>query len=178
MKKILVICASPRTGSNSEALADQFIRGAKEKGNEAEKIRLFEKKIHYCAGCQGCLSLHHCVKMDDADLIGEKMIRADVIVFATPVYFYSMDGELKVLIDRQCGYYERISNKEVYYFLSAWDPEKKNLERAVEALRGFTTECLSGTVEKGLILAGGVNDRGEIKSHPEYQEAYEMGLKA
>jgi putative NADPH-quinone reductase len=178
MKKILVISASPRKGGNSDLLADQFIKGAKEAGNEAEKIRLSEKSIHYCQGCQVCLKKGICVKPDDADEIGKKMIAADVIVFATPVYFYSMSGQLKVLIDRMCAYYEKMTGKDIYYLITAWDPDTNNLKSVLEAVRGFTLGCLTGAEEKGTIMAGGVSERGDIKTHKEYQEAYQMGLKA
>ena len=61
-KKILVISASPRKGCNSDTLCDEFIRGAQETGNEAEKVFLRDKKIGYCTGCGVCNSTHQCVQ--------------------------------------------------------------------------------------------------------------------
>jgi multimeric flavodoxin WrbA len=107
----------------------------------------------------------------------EKMINADVIVLATPVYFYTMDGQLKTFIDRCVPRYTEISNKEFYFILSAADTEKGNLKPAIEGLRGFTRDCLDGTKEKGIIYGVGAWQAGEIKKSSVYQEAYEMGKK-
>jgi multimeric flavodoxin WrbA len=175
-KKVLVISASPRKGGNSDLLADQFVKGALEAGNQVEKVRLSELKIHYCQGCQVCLDKGICIKPDDADTLGEKMVQADVIAFATPVYFYSMAGQLKVFFDRQCGRYTKMSNKDFYYFVTAWDPNKENLKPTIEAIRGFVTGCLDNPHEKGIVLGNDVGEKGAIKSKPEYQEAYTLGL--
>ena len=95
MKTILILSASPRKGGNSDLLCDQFAKGAAEAGHKVEKVRLAEKKIGYCTGCYACQKLHKCVQKDDANELVEKMLAADVIVLATPVYFYSMDAQLK-----------------------------------------------------------------------------------
>ena len=100
MKKVLVISSSPRKGGNSDLLCDEFIRGASDVGNEVEKIRLAEKNVGFCKACYACQKLGKCFQNDDANEIIEKMLSADVIVLATPVYFYSMDAQLKAL--EQC----------------------------------------------------------------------------
>lgn len=89
-KKILVISTSPRKGGNSDALADAFIRGAQESGSSVEKVTLYDKTIGFCRGCLTCQSTGRCVIRDDADAIAQKMGEADVIVFATPIYYYGM----------------------------------------------------------------------------------------
>ncbi len=99
-KKILVISTSPRKGGNSETLADAFIRGAKGTGNQVEKICLYDKMISFCRGCLACLKSHRCVIHDDADIIAQKMKEADVLVFATPIYYYEMCGQMKTMLDR------------------------------------------------------------------------------
>ena len=76
----------------------------------------------------------------------DKMVNADVIVFATPVYFYTMDAQLKTLIDRTVPRYTEMVNKEVYYILTAADTNAANLEKTVESIRGFTLDCLDGAV--------------------------------
>ena len=97
-KKVLILSSSPRRGGNSDTLCDEFMRGAIESGNEAEKFFLRDKTIHYCTGCSTC-SLHGkpCPQKDDAAEIIEKMVAADVIVMATPVYFYTMSAQMKTL---------------------------------------------------------------------------------
>ncbi len=175
-KKILILCASPRRGGNSETLADEFARGATEAGNSVRKIALGEKKINYCKACYACAENGECVQKDDMAEIIDKMISADVIVFATPVYFYSMSGQMKVLIDRTVGSYMQMKNKEVYFILTCWDGKKENLQGTVEALRGFTRDCLEGTKERGILYGTGLANADEAaKNKAKMNEAFEMG---
>ena len=96
MKQVLLISSSPRRGGNSDLLCDQFLRGAADAGHCAEKIFLAEKTIHYCTGCGACANATRpCVQHDDVAEILEKMVAADVIVLATPVYFYTMCAQLR-----------------------------------------------------------------------------------
>ena len=100
-KKILILSGSPRKSGNSDLLCDAFASGAKETGNEVEKIRVGAKKIAYCSACYYCREHGgKCVHQDDVAEILQKMIDADVIVLASPVYFYSIDAQLKAVIDR------------------------------------------------------------------------------
>lgn len=177
-KKILVISASPRKGGNSDTLCDEFIRGAKEAGNEVEKVFLRDRKIGYCTGCGVCNSTHQCVQQDDMADILDKMVKADAIVMATPVYFYTMDAQMKTLIDRTVPRYTEISNKDFYFIVTAADTNQTMLERTIEGFRGFTEDCLNNPHEKGILYGTGVWQAGEIKNRPEMKQAYEMGRKA
>ena len=176
MKNILVISASPRKGGNSDVLCDEFIKGAQQAGHKVEKIFLRNFKVNYCTGCGVCNSTHKCVQKDDMAEIMDKMVNADVIVFATPVYFYTMDAQLKTLIDRTVPRYTEMVNKEVYYVLTAADTNAANLEKTVESIRGFSLDCLDGAVEKGILYGTGVWDKGEVQSSAHMKTAYEMGL--
>ena len=111
-----------------------------------------------------------------AEILG-KMVSADVIVLATPVYFYSMDGQMKTFIDRTVPRYTEITDKDFYFIMTAADTEKANLERTLEAFRGFTEDCLDGAREAGIIYGTGAWKIGEIKNTTSYNEAYEMGKK-
>lgn len=141
-KKVLILSSSPRRGGNSDTLCDEFMRGAIESGNEAEKFFLRDKTIHYCTGCSTC-SLHGkpCPQKDDAAEIIEKMVAADVIVMATPVYFYTMSAQMKTLIDRCCGLYTEMKNKEFYFIVTAAEDDRKLMERTVDTFQGFL-DCL------------------------------------
>ncbi len=176
-KKVLIISASPRKGGNSDLLCDQFILGAKEAGHNVEKIFLRNYKINYCLGCGVCNTKHVCVQKDDMKALLDKMVDADVVVLATPVYFYTMDAQLKTFIDRCVPRYTEISDKDVYFIVSAADTDKKNLAPTIEGLRGFTRDCLEGTKEKGIIHGTGAWQIGEVKELPIYKKAYEMGKK-
>lgn len=176
MKKVLLISSSPRKNGNSDLLCDQFRKGAIDAGHRAEKIFLAEKKIHYCTGCGACANATRpCVQKDDVAEILEKMVEADVIVLATPVYFYTMCAQLKTLIDRSCPRYTAISNKEFYFILTAADSNRSAMNRTLESLRAFTEDCLECSQEKGVLLGLGVTDRGMVKNTPACREAYEMG---
>lgn len=176
MKKVLLISSSPRKNGNSDLLCDQFRKGAIDAGHRAEKIFLAEKKIHYCTGCGACANATRpCVQKDDVAEILEKMVEADVIVLATPVYFYTMCAQLKTLIDRSCPRYTAISNKEFYFILTAADSNRSAMNRTLESLRAFTEDCLECSREKGVLLGLGVTDRGMVKNTPACREAYEMG---
>lgn len=101
MKKVLILSGSPRKGGNSDILCDEFARGAIDSGNEVEKIRISEKNVGYCRACYYCRDHKgECVLKDDMAEILQKMIDADVIVLVSPVYFYSIDAQLKAVIDR------------------------------------------------------------------------------
>lgn len=175
-KKVLLLSASPRKGGNSDILCDEFMKGAIDAGNDAEKIFLRDKKINYCTGCGLCNTNNYsaCSQQDDMTEIVEKMIAADVIVMATPVYFYTLDAQMKTLIDRCCARYPQMSGKEFYFIVTAADSSKRSLDRTFECFRGFT-DCLSGAVEKGLIYGAGVWQKGEVLNTSLVKEAYDAG---
>lgn len=174
-KKVLILSASPRKSGNSDLLCDQFMFGAKEAGNQAEKIFLRDKKINYCTGCGTCFNRgEDCSQKDDMDEVLKKMISADAIVMATPVYFYTMNAQMKTLIDRTCSRYTEISEKDFYFIATAADNSKQAMERTFEGFRGFTS-CLEGAKEKGIIYGTGSWKIGDIKGSKAMEQAYEMG---
>ncbi|WP_206809946.1 flavodoxin family protein [Paradesulfitobacterium ferrireducens] len=173
-KKVLVLSASPRKGGNSDLLCDQFLLGAREAGNQVEKIFLRDKKIGYCTGCESCYINHKCVQKDDMAEILDKMIAADVIVMATPVYFYTMNAQMKTLIDRTVPRYEEITGKEFYFIVAAADSSKQSMERTLDGFRGFTL-CLNGAKEKGVVYGVGAWHKGDINGSAAMQQAYKMG---
>lgn len=175
MKNVLIISSSPRKNGNSDTLCDRFSEGAKTSGNTVEKIFLASKNIGYCRGCGVCNSTHKCVQNDDMKAILDKMTEADVIVLATPVYFYSIAGQMKTFIDRTVPRYTEIKNKDFYFIMTAADSDKASLERTMETFRGFTEDCLPGAREAGIIYGVGAWEKGRIKSTSAYNEAYEMG---
>lgn len=174
-KKILILSGSPRKGGNSDLLCDEFMRGAIDAGNKVEKIRIAEKKIGYCSACYYCQeSGGVCAKKDDMAEILQKMIDSDVIVLASPVYFYSIDAQLKTVIDRTVARWTEVKNKELYYIVTSADEEKESQERTLECFRGYA-DCVEGAKETGVIYGTGVYRPGEIKNTTAFAEAYEMG---
>jgi multimeric flavodoxin WrbA len=173
-KKVLVLSASPRKGGNSDLLCDQFMLGARDAGNQTEKIFLKDKEIGHCTGCGSCYTSHKCVQKDDMAEVLEKMIAADAIVMATPVYFYTMNGQMKTLIDRTCPRYTEISNKEMYFIVTAADSRTQAMQKTLDGFRGFTS-CLTGAEEKGIIYGTGAWNMGDINGSKAMVQAYEMG---
>ena len=138
MKKILVIKTSLRFNSNSDILADEFAKGAKDAGNDVEVISLKDKKIAFCIGCMTCQNTKKCIFNDDANEITDKMCEADVIVWATPVYYYSISGQMKTLIDRANSLYVRDRKfKEVYLLVTAAEDEPYTPKGAIKAVQGW-----------------------------------------
>lgn len=116
-KKVVVLSTSLRSNSNSELLAKSFVEGTKESGNEVEYISLKNKDIRFCIGCLACQKLGHCVIKDDVTDIIDSVLYADVVVWATPIYYYEMSGQMKTLIDRLIQCILKIISLEMYIFL-------------------------------------------------------------
>jgi len=177
-KKVLVLSASPRMGGNSDLLCDQFVKGAQDSGLQTEKIFLKSKKINYCTGCGVCNDRKSgCSQKDDMSEILQKMVDADVIAMATPVYFYTMNGQMKTFIDRCCARYTEINGKEFYFIVAAAEDGIAKMQRTLEEFRGFTA-CLEDPVEKGILYGTGAWHKGEIVGKPVMNQAYEMGKAA
>ena len=174
-KNVLIISSSPRKGGNSETLAEAFAKGAQGAGNHVETIRLREKQIGFCKGCLACQKLGHCVVKDDAVEIAAKMHDADVLVFATPVYYYSVSGQLKTMLDRSNPLFDSdYAFTKVYLLAAATENEPETVEGAVKAVQGWV-DCFERCELAGTVFAGGVTDVGEIAGHPALEKAYQMG---
>lgn len=177
-KQILILSSSPRKGGNSDTLCDQFALGAREAGHSVEKVRIPEHRIHYCTGCGVCVGgKSACPQQDDMAGLLDRVIAADVLVLATPVYFYTMAAQMKTFIDRCCARYTEITGKDFYFIATAADGCEPALERTIEGFRGFLS-CLTGSREKGIVYGAGAWGRGEIDGSPAMQVARQFGRQA
>ncbi len=175
MKKVIVISTSLRHGSNSDMLAEKFIEGAKAAGNEVEKISLVGKSIQFCKGCMACQKLGRCVIKDDVNDIMAKVLKADVICWATPIYYYEMSGQMKTLIDRMNAMYEQdYQFRDVYLLTTAAENEEFVPKRAESGLQGWI-DCYGKSELKGHVFCGGVGAPKEIEGNAKLQEAYDLG---
>ena len=174
-KNVLILSGSPRRGGNSDLLCEEFMRGAAYAGNQVEKIFLRSKKIGYCNACYYCKqSGEICAIKDDMAEILSKMHQADVIVLASPVYFYSIDAQMKTVIDRTVAQWTQIKNKEFYYIMTAAEDSRLAMDCTLECFRGLAA-CLSGSREMGVIYGTGVYEAGAVKDTPAMKEAFEAG---
>lgn len=172
-KKILAIVSSPRKGGNTELLVEQFVKGAKESGNTVETIFLSNKKIAPCIACEVCLNNGGiCVQKDDMAEILEKIIAADVLVLSTPVYYYSISAQLKMMIDRTLAGGGKMMNKEFYFIATAADGAHA-MERTMADMQGFV-DCVPNSVVRGKVY-GSAFHVGDIKGNPAMDGAYQYG---
>ena len=175
MKKVIVISTSLRHGSNSDLLAEQFVAGARAAGHDVEKISLVGKNIQFCRGCLACQQLGRCVIDDDVNEIMAKVVQADVVAWATPIYYYEMSGQMKTLIDLMNAMYEQDYRfRDVYLLCTAAEDEEHTPQRAIAGLTGWI-DCYPQSRLAGTLFGGGVNNPGEIKGNAKLQAAYELG---
>ena len=175
MSKVTVISTSLRPGSNSHALAEQFAEGAKAAGNEVEFITLRGKEIKFCVGCLSCQKTGACVIKDDVPAIMESVLNADVVCWATPIYYYEMSGQMKTLIDRMNAMYPKDYRfRDVYLLATATENEKYVPKRAESGLTGWI-DCYPKSRLAGTLFCGGVTLPCDIEGNSKLQEAYELG---
>jgi multimeric flavodoxin WrbA len=177
MKKVIVISTSLRQGSNSDMLADKFAEGAKAAGHEVEKISLAGKSIQFCKGCLACQKLGRCVIDDDVNNMMAKVLKADVVAWATPIYYYEMSGQMKTLIDRMNAMYPLdYQFRDIYLLTTAAEDEESTPKRAESGLTGWI-DCYPKSRLAGTLFCGGVNGSRDIDGNPKLQEAFELGSK-
>ena len=174
-KSVLIISTSPRKDGNSNALAEEFAKGAREAGNQVEKINLYDKTIGFCKGCLACQKTQRCVIHDDADTIAQKMRTADVIVFATPIYYYEMSGQMKTMLDRANPLFTAdYTFRDVYLLSTAADTDDSAADGAAKGLEGWIS-CFEKVRLAGVVFGGGADAIGTIQGNPALKDAYEMG---
>ena len=139
-KNILIISSSMSGTRNTKKLCEQFEKGTKDSLNNVELLELKGKKINYCLGCNTCQKNGGTrVYKDDVPEILEKMIKSDIIVLSSPIYFYTITGQMKTLIDRSYAKFNLLSNKDFYFILSCAapyeEPYKDDLDIAINSFR-------------------------------------------
>ena len=174
-KKVLILAGSPRKGGNSDLLCDEFARGAEEAGHKVEKIYVQEQKIGFCRACDVCMrNGGACIQKDDMEDILCAFQQADVVVLATPVYFYGVSAQMKACIDRTYPIWQHLGRKEVYYIVSAGLGEDI-IARSLGDLDGFVEHFEQYEI-KGRLYAPNVMEAGAVRTQPVMEAAYQAGL--
>lgn len=175
-KKVLIISTSLRGGSNSDILARECEKGAKEAGHDVELISLKGKDIKYCIGCLSCQNTGSCILTDDVADIMSKVKEAEVIVYATPIYYYEMCGQMKTLLDRLNPIFSAdYSFRDIYMIATAAEDEETAFDKAYNGLQGWV-DCFEKATLKGIVTGGGIEDANDAPNHAEVlQKAYELG---
>ena len=174
MKNVLIIYSSPRKKGNTNALCEQFQKGAEAKGQHVDLVRIMEKKIGFCLACDSCMKNGgKCIQKDDMAAILDLYSKADVLVLATPVYFYGISAQLKTFIDRMYPIWQHLGKKEVYYIVAA-GLGTDVIERSLGDITGFV-EHLEEYKIAGKLYAPNMTAPGAVKDLEVFQEAYAMG---
>lgn len=175
-KKVLIISSSLRNGSNSELMAKSAMEGAAAAGHEVHFLSLKDKQISFCKGCLACQNSGKCVIRDDMDELMEQVRDADAIVFATPVYYYCMSGQLKTFLDR-CNplYIADYRFREIYLLTTSAEDGNEVYQTTKAGIQGWI-DCFPKAALAGVLSGGGVNNPKEITFHPDLLErAYNLG---
>ena len=188
MKNILVVMGGGRPKGNTAQLVGAFVKGAEEAGHLVEKVSLLKTEVKGCLGCNACRYGKPCVQKDGFNELVPKIKGADLVVFASPLYFWTISSKLKAFIERfYCiaeedadppyGRYERYPVKDSALLMTSADEFFWTFEQAVSYYQ-FAVVNYIGFHDKGMILAGGCGDtngKPQIDKTGHLREAYEFG---
>lgn len=172
--KILVLTGSPRKNSNSGTLAEAFIKGAREAGHDVVRFDAAASNVHACVACNSCGMDGPCIFQDDFETVRDHIIPADVVVFATPMYYFGMSSQLKAVIDRFYAINGKIhvSKKAVLLmtYANTSSRDASPMLTQYEVLLDYL-----GWQDAGRVVASGVWPAGAIKSTSFPEQAYQLG---
>ena len=182
--KVLGIMGSPRRQSNTEILLDKALEGAREAGAEVEKVLVSKLKISPCLEIYACRKDGNCAIKDDMQLLYKKLLEADHVIFASPMFFYGVTSQAKAMIDRCQALWVR---KHVLGMGKEDKRERRGLFISVGATRGaklFDGAVLTvkyffeaiGVEYSGDLLVRGIDNKGQIREHPAaLEDAFRLG---
>ena len=173
---ILILSGSPRRGGNTELLVDAFVKGASQK-HHVEVVSVHDYKVNPCMGCNACFKNENnaCIQKDDMSLIYEKMAVADMLVIASPVYFYGLSAQLKAVIDR---FHNPIRDTYHIKKTALLLVGAASLPELFDGILAQYRLCLNffKLEDAGRVLVRGVKDKGDIQNTEAIQKANELGL--
>ena len=173
---ILILLGSPRKGGNTDLLVEAFVKGASQK-HHVEVVSVHDYKVNPCMGCNACFKneANACVQNDDMSLIYEKMSRADMLVIASPVYFYGLSAQLKAVIDR---FHNPIRDTFRLKKMALLLVGAATLPELFDSILAQYRLCLNffKLEDVGHVLVRGVKDKGDIRNTDALQEAFHLGL--
>lgn len=172
--KVLVLAGSPHKNGTSNTLVNEFIKGAKDSEKEVEVIDLAKANLHPCLGCDYCGMDGDCCQKDDGNMILNKILEADSILFASPVYYYNVSAQLKTIIDRFYAKTGRITNKRLKacVIMTAWNNNDWTY-LAIDKYFDILMDYMHFE-DRGRIYGKGCGTVNMIPKHY-YEEAYELG---
>ena len=173
--KIIVLFGSPNLKGSTHILVEEFRRGAEEKGHSVEVIDVCHADIYPCIGCVACGYEGPCVQKDDVEDIRGKILSSDMVVFATPLYYYGMSAQLKTVIDRFCAYNSSLNRKHMKSALLtvAWNADDWTFEALTAHYK--TLVRYINFEDKGMVLGYGCGSPTMTQRSRYPREAYELG---
>ena len=173
---ILILSGSPRKGGNTELLVEAFVKGASQK-HHVEVVSVHDYKVNPCMGCNACFKneINACIQKDDMSLIYDKMAVADMLVIASPVYFYGLSAQLKAVIDR---FHNPIRDTYHIKKTALLLVGAASLPELFDGILAQYRLCLNffKLEDAGRVLVRGVKDKGDIQNTEAIQKANELGL--
>lgn len=177
-RHILVISTSLRENANSEMVADAFIAGVQEVGYDVKKISMKDINIEFCKGHHDCLKTGECAYDDDMKLVLRRMMEADTIVFATPIYFGELCGQMITLLDRTKPLIPRdYPFRDIYLLAASEEQGEEVMEGAKRTLRNWMKHFPKSRLA-GILHAGGFTGFEASPKNPAFRQAFEMGTRA
>ena len=173
--KIVVLAGSPNKNGSSNLLANEFIRGARESGHMVDIIDAAHANLHPCAGCVCCGYEGPCVQKDDMEKFRKQILEADMMIFSTPLYYYGMSAQLKILVDRFCAINSSIARKNMKSALiaAAWNSDFWTFEALLSHYQALVRYL--NLQDMGMILASGCGTPSMTARSSYPKQAYEMG---
>ena len=172
---IVLLQGSPNIKGSTGILADNFTKGATEAGHKVKRIDVFKMKITPCTGCVVCGYEGPCVQKDDNEIIKQELLLADMVVFATPLYYYGMTAQLKTVIDRFCSYNSSLHAKHLQSALLtvAWNADDWTFDALTAHYKTLVRYC--NFIDCGMVLGYGCGTPGMTKRSKCMDEAYRLG---
>ena len=173
--KIVVLMGSPNRKGSTSMLADSFAKGAAEAGHDCEVVDVCHADISPCTGCVACGYEGPCVQHDDVEQIREKLLSADMVVFATPLYYYGMSAQLKTLVDRFCAFNSSLNRRHLKSALLtvAWNSSDWTFD-ALRAHYGTLVRYLN-LDDQGAVYGYGCGTPPMTAASAYPDEAYRLG---
>ncbi len=173
--KIVIIKGSPHKNGSSNMLAEQFIKGAVEKGHNITELDAAHMNIHPCVGCDFCGMNGECSQKDNMPQIRDALLSSDMAVFVTPVYYFGMSAQLKAVIDRFYSYTVKLSSKHIKTALiaAAWDSNDDVMTYLAEHYKKLCRYM--NFTNMGMILGKGCGTPSMTAGSKYMEEAYKLG---
>lgn len=173
--KIVVLQGSPNMDGSTAMMVDEFTKGAQSVGHTVVRIDVGRANVNPCTGCVRCGYEGPCIQHDGMDAVREDILASDMVAFATPLYYYGMSAQLKIVLDRFCSANFSITSKRMKCALLAvaWNSDNWTFDSLVSHYQ--TIVRYLSMQDQGMVLGYGCGTLGMTKHSPYLREAYELG---